>query len=78
MSDCVSDMTAYTHLTDNILFKILHTEHSQDDSPGRLSEENDKELMAAKRIIERIFERDLFKCISETNPLVPGALEGVG
>uniref|UniRef100_A0A0B7AM80 HD domain-containing protein n=1 Tax=Arion vulgaris TaxID=1028688 RepID=A0A0B7AM80_9EUPU len=77
ISECINDMAAYTHLTDNILFKILDTEKSEDESDKRSPEESQAELEAARNIIQRIFNRDLFKCIHESQPLSPSDLQGL-
>lgn len=65
-------MEAYTHLTDNILHKILDTE-----LPENASQKDHEELKKAKTIIQQIFSRKLFKCIYESQPLKSEILEGV-
>lgn len=57
MSECIDDMTAYSELTDEVLFKILYSE----------SQEND--MTEAKNIIQRIFNRDLYVCVCQSKPV---------
>ncbi|KAH9490942.1 SAM domain and HD [Bulinus truncatus] len=57
LSECCEDMFAYTELTDNVLFKILYT-------PG-----DHPDLNSAKVLINRIFKRDLYKCVHESKPM---------
>ncbi|CAG5133782.1 unnamed protein product, partial [Candidula unifasciata] len=72
ISESINDMEAYMHLTDNILFKILDTE-----LPEGESQQNREELEEAKILIRRIFSRNLFKCILESQPLRSTLMEGV-
>lgn len=58
-------MAAYTHLTDNIIFKIL-------DTPSDESEMND-----AKMLIQRLLSRDLYKCIFQSKPIDPKSVTEV-
>ncbi|BFZ12562.1 hypothetical protein BsWGS_15601 [Bradybaena similaris] len=71
ISECIDDMEAYTHLTDNIIHKILDTE-----LPENASQKDREELEKAKSLIQRIFSRKLFKCIYESQPLQSEILEG--
>ncbi|KAH9490943.1 SAM domain and HD [Bulinus truncatus] len=57
LSECYEDMLAFTDLTDNVLFKILYT-------PG-----DQPKLKLAKSLIERIFKRDIYKCVHESKPM---------
>ncbi|BFZ12517.1 hypothetical protein BsWGS_15556 [Bradybaena similaris] len=59
ISECINDMEAYSHLTDNILFKILDTESEAED------------MKAAKELIRRLFSRDLYKCVYHSKPIDP-------
>jgi len=52
LGDCVFDMTAYTHLTDNIISFI---EVSQDEN-----------LKEAKELLQRVAKRDLYTMIGQT------------
>uniref|UniRef100_T1DIX0 Deoxynucleoside triphosphate triphosphohydrolase SAMHD1 n=1 Tax=Crotalus horridus TaxID=35024 RepID=T1DIX0_CROHD len=54
ISTALEDMEAYTKLTDEIFLKILHS-----DEP---------ELSDAREILCKIQQRDLFKCLGETQP----------
>ncbi|XP_070797748.1 deoxynucleoside triphosphate triphosphohydrolase SAMHD1 [Pituophis catenifer annectens] len=54
ISTALEDMQAYTKLTDEIFLKILHS-----DEP---------ELSDAREILCKIQQRDLFKCLGETQP----------
>ncbi|CAL1536522.1 unnamed protein product [Lymnaea stagnalis] len=57
MSECIDDMSVYSELTDEVIFKILYSE----------SQEND--MKEAKSIIQRIFNRDLYVCVCQSKPV---------
>ncbi|CAG5128516.1 unnamed protein product, partial [Candidula unifasciata] len=59
------DWKGYILMTDSILYKIR-------DAYGDISEN----LKAAKQIVERIFNRDFYRCIGESEPCKPGVLIG--
>lgn len=65
ISECINDMEAYTHLTDNILFKILDTESEEEN------------MKAAKELINRLFSRDLYKCVYHSKPIDPRRMKDV-
>ncbi|KAI0229121.1 Deoxynucleoside triphosphate triphosphohydrolase SAMHD1 [Lamellibrachia satsuma] len=56
MSECVDDMVAFSKLTDNVYYDILH------------GEPRIKELGKAADILRRLERRDLYRCISQTKP----------
>ncbi|CAL1543484.1 unnamed protein product [Lymnaea stagnalis] len=57
LSDCIHDMTAYTSLTDDVLFTILYSTSQASD------------MTQARQIMERIFNRDLYVCVYDSKPL---------
>ncbi|ESO90256.1 hypothetical protein LOTGIDRAFT_123571, partial [Lottia gigantea] len=52
ISDCIHDMVAFTKLTDNIFHQILYS--------------TDKDLQKARELLERVENRQLYKCIGQT------------
>ncbi|XP_071957592.1 deoxynucleoside triphosphate triphosphohydrolase SAMHD1-like [Antedon mediterranea] len=54
MSEAIEDMTAYTKMTDNVMYDILNT--------------SDENLFPARKIIRDILTRNLYKCVGQTNP----------
>ncbi|XP_059152281.1 deoxynucleoside triphosphate triphosphohydrolase SAMHD1-like [Physella acuta] len=67
ISECINDMVAFTQLNDNILFKILYFKGE--------SKEQTANLKKAKKLIERIFKRDLYTCVWESLPLSPKSFQ---
>lgn len=55
MSDAIYDMSAYTKLNDSIFHLILYS--------------NDEKLLEARKILENVERRQLYKCIGQTRPL---------
>lgn len=51
MSDAIDDMRAYSQLTDDILLRFLWSV--------------DSNLNDSKKIVEKIFNRDIYKCVWE-------------
>ncbi|CAL1543483.1 unnamed protein product [Lymnaea stagnalis] len=68
---CYSEMSAYSKLTDNVLFKILNAPIIGDDS------KEDSQLQEAQDIIKRIFRRDLYRCVYESIPMSPESLRSL-
>ncbi|XP_055890984.1 deoxynucleoside triphosphate triphosphohydrolase SAMHD1-like [Biomphalaria glabrata] len=69
--DCHKNMAAFTKLTDSVLFTIRTIELP--DKPPEEKDEKQRweDLKEAKEIIERIFHRDLFTCVYESQPRAP-------
>ncbi|CAL1543481.1 unnamed protein product [Lymnaea stagnalis] len=63
LAECYEDMTAYTLLTDNVLFKILDTPVDA-NNPA-------KDLVDAQDIVRRIFKRKPYTCVHESLPKDP-------
>ncbi|KAK0062607.1 deoxynucleoside triphosphate triphosphohydrolase SAMHD1, partial [Biomphalaria pfeifferi] len=63
MAGCIDDMKAYSQLTDNVLSQIMD---SKTESPN---------MKEAKEIVQRIFTRQLYSCIYESDPLDPDAFK---
>ncbi|KAK0062602.1 deoxynucleoside triphosphate triphosphohydrolase SAMHD1 [Biomphalaria pfeifferi] len=64
-------MAAFTQLTDNVIFNIRGTQLS-DNPPEDIEEKRRwEDIKEAKDIIERIFRRDLFHCMYESQARVP-------
>lgn len=63
MSDCIDDMEAFSHLTDNIFHQILLA------SEENLTAEDRADLRAAKEILLSIQRRQLYPCLYQSPPL---------
>ncbi|XP_061184135.1 deoxynucleoside triphosphate triphosphohydrolase SAMHD1-like [Saccostrea echinata] len=56
LSETINDMEAYSLVTDDIIHQIRLENNNGDDK---------KDINKAKKIIDRIFRRDLYKCVAE-------------